>query len=159
MLSVVSKAGHDRNGRSLWLCRCSCGNEKVVLGKLLRKGSARSCGCSTKRKSFWPKYEYAMMFNSYRSRAKAKKMAFTLGREQFLQLLSSPCRYCGSRIDVGVGRRNSKEGYTMENSVSACRICNYGKNTGTEEDFLAYIDRIRKLGIPTSKDSDMSPTN
>ena len=28
-----------------WLCRCSCGTEKIVLGKSLRQGKSRSCGC------------------------------------------------------------------------------------------------------------------
>lgn len=33
---------------SWWLCRCSCGTEKVVYGEHLRTGRARSCGCLRK---------------------------------------------------------------------------------------------------------------
>lgn len=29
----------------LWLCRCDCGNEGVVLGISLRLGRTKSCGC------------------------------------------------------------------------------------------------------------------
>lgn len=28
-----------------WLCRCLCGNRKVVAEKDLKKGSVKSCGC------------------------------------------------------------------------------------------------------------------
>lgn len=28
-----------------WLCRCECGNEKVIPGSRLRKGVTQSCGC------------------------------------------------------------------------------------------------------------------
>jgi len=32
-------------GRSLWKCRCQCGTEVVVMGKSLRRGNTKSCGC------------------------------------------------------------------------------------------------------------------
>ena len=30
-----------------WLCKCSCGNEKIVMGQSLKKGMTKSCGCLT----------------------------------------------------------------------------------------------------------------
>lgn len=47
-LFVIRQAGINAKGRALWLCRCECGNEKVILGDhLTRKGKqrVRSCGC------------------------------------------------------------------------------------------------------------------
>lgn len=44
-LTVVRDAGSDRNGRSLWLCRCTCGGEKAVRVSALRRGQTSSCGC------------------------------------------------------------------------------------------------------------------
>jgi Autographiviridae endonuclease VII len=35
---------HNQN----WLCRCSCGNSKIVSGRNLRLGKTRSCGCLQK---------------------------------------------------------------------------------------------------------------
>lgn len=32
-------------GRVSWLCKCECGNEVVVIGKNLKNGNTRSCGC------------------------------------------------------------------------------------------------------------------
>lgn len=35
-------------GDSKWLCRCECGDYKIVRGKSLRNGSCKSCGCLIK---------------------------------------------------------------------------------------------------------------
>lgn len=37
--------GVVKSGQAVWLCRCSCGTEKPVLGGNLRKGNTTSCGC------------------------------------------------------------------------------------------------------------------
>jgi len=35
----------DWDGNALWLCKCDCGREKIVLGKNLQNGCTKSCGC------------------------------------------------------------------------------------------------------------------
>jgi hypothetical protein len=51
-LTVLSHAGPGkRAGQHLWLCRCSCGNQKEVLGNSLRSGNTQSCGCLVKDRS------------------------------------------------------------------------------------------------------------
>jgi len=47
-LTVVSRADNSANGSAMWLCKCECGNTKVVLGSNLRLGHTRSCGCLAK---------------------------------------------------------------------------------------------------------------
>lgn len=32
-------------GQSKWLCKCDCGNQKIIDGRKLRKGETKSCGC------------------------------------------------------------------------------------------------------------------
>jgi hypothetical protein len=45
-LTVLSFAGRSKNGRALWKCKCSCGNEDFVTkAKLLLNGDTKSCGC------------------------------------------------------------------------------------------------------------------
>lgn len=46
-LTVTSFAGRQ-NGRTVWLCKCDCGNEIATSGNALRVGSTRSCGCLRK---------------------------------------------------------------------------------------------------------------
>lgn len=43
-LTVVEYAG-IRSKRASWLCKCDCGNEKVVLEHNLKAGRTVSCGC------------------------------------------------------------------------------------------------------------------
>lgn len=44
-LVVLSRAENDKWGNAKWLCRCDCGNEKVVNGPELNCGDTQSCGC------------------------------------------------------------------------------------------------------------------
>lgn len=44
-LEVVTYAGEDSRGRSLWKCLCSCGGSLIVPGASLRSGNTKSCGC------------------------------------------------------------------------------------------------------------------
>lgn len=43
--TVVSRAQNNKDGRAMWLCKCDCGNERIVTGKCLRNGHTQSCGC------------------------------------------------------------------------------------------------------------------
>lgn len=50
-LTVLYRAENTKNGRAMWHCRCSCGNEIDVLGKSLRNGNTKSCGCYQRRRA------------------------------------------------------------------------------------------------------------
>ena len=49
-LVVIGLSGKNKSGNSLWLCKCNCGNEKIIVGfHLTRKNrSTKSCGCLQK---------------------------------------------------------------------------------------------------------------
>lgn len=44
-LTVLERAGSDRDKKALWLCQCECGNTTITTGKRLRNGTTKSCGC------------------------------------------------------------------------------------------------------------------
>lgn len=44
-LKVLERAGSNKDGRALWLCKCDCGKITVKTGKLLLNGHCKSCGC------------------------------------------------------------------------------------------------------------------
>lgn len=47
-LTVVSKVEHKTGRRTLWNCKCECGNTCKVSIANLRNGHTRSCGCMLK---------------------------------------------------------------------------------------------------------------
>lgn len=48
-LTLVERIKID--GRYMWKCRCSCGNEKYICGSDLRSGKTKSCGCYQKERA------------------------------------------------------------------------------------------------------------
>ena len=68
---------------------------------------------------------------------------FSLSFEDFDAITSRSCFYCGENEKrIGIDRIDNSIGYTKENSVSCCKICNYMKRTMTKEDFLNHIKKI-----------------
>jgi len=46
-LTVITQAGHNRQGQALWRCKCDCGGpETVAIGNSLRKGHMPRLSCS-----------------------------------------------------------------------------------------------------------------
>lgn len=42
---TVLKRAEKINGRTAWLCQCTCGNTKTVISRYLKNGKTQSCGC------------------------------------------------------------------------------------------------------------------
>lgn len=49
-LTVISEMEYQKYGRRCYLCKCDCGNEKVIVGESIRYGRTTSCGCYAKSK-------------------------------------------------------------------------------------------------------------
>lgn len=47
MMTVLARALNDPAGKSQWLCRCDCGNEKVLRSEFLKHRPVPNCGCYT----------------------------------------------------------------------------------------------------------------
>lgn len=44
-LTVIERACNNKHNRAQWLCKCICGNKKIVPSDCLIKGTSKSCGC------------------------------------------------------------------------------------------------------------------
>lgn len=44
-LEVLEYKGSNQSHSAMWLCKCSCGNQKIIDGQSLRSGATKSCGC------------------------------------------------------------------------------------------------------------------
>lgn len=73
--------------------------------------------------------------------AKDRGMEFTLTLQQATELtIDRKCHYCNGELPsttIGLDRMNNENGYTLENCVPCCTVCNQIKsNLFTYEEFL-----------------------
>ena len=47
VIREATKEEKEQRPGAYWLCKCSCGKEKIVNGQTLRKGESKSCGCKS----------------------------------------------------------------------------------------------------------------
>jgi len=153
-LTVVKRQGSDKQAKATWLCRCNCGNEKVIAGYRLRRGNVRSCGCL--RKLLKGEAAFNKMFRNMQRNAKTRRLEWHLTREQVRRLTKQLCFYCGAEpaqvwsektLDGaytynGIDRVNNERGYTTDNVVPCCGRCNSMKRTMTSEEFKSQIITI-----------------
>lgn len=152
-----------KDGRLYSRCICKCGTEKDIYTKNLHNGKTTSCGC--KRTEHDPKdaaIQYILA--TYRSRAKRKKTSFTLSFLEFKSLILGDCFYCGKsggcyfkdpsphhtdewrnkkQIEyTGIDRVDSNIGYSIDNCLTSCLVCNKAKNTMTFNEFCSWVGLV-----------------
>jgi len=82
-------------------------------------------------------------FYRYKARAKHRKQEFNLTFEEFAIFWQKPCHYCGDLIKtIGIDRVDNNKGYELNNCVSCCAICNYGKMNQTREEYIEHCKRV-----------------
>lgn len=156
-LIVLSRSENCSDGKAAYLCKCSCGNTKVIPSINLRRGFTTSCGCYRKefrRNGFHPVIND--LFSTYKQGAIKKKREFTLTKEELQTIVTSDCVYCGAppsrkhrperitsnfRVN-GIDRRDNSVGYITNNVQPCCSICNQAKHTLSETAFLGWIGRV-----------------
>lgn len=57
-LTVLSESIKNKSGHIKWLCKCGCGNEKIIDGHSLRSGKTKSCGCYASQKTKERNYKH-----------------------------------------------------------------------------------------------------
>ena len=65
----------------------------------------------------------------------------TLTEEQITELMLSDCAYCGDE-GRGIDRIDSGKGYTPENTVACCTMCNQMKLNHDESEWVAQMKKI-----------------
>jgi len=123
-----------------------------------------SCSVKTYRDNRTDVERYRYIYNAYKKASLDRNYSFELSREVFTKLILSPCLYCGktksnSRKDKltgdplyynGVDRMDNTCGYTDDNSVACCNVCNYMKRDQTVKEFLIQCKRISKYDAQRS---------
>jgi hypothetical protein len=88
-------------------------------------------------------------WTAYRGDAKRRGLPFDLTKEEFMSFWQLPCSYCGSAIDtIGLDRVDSSAGYSIDNVVPCCTVCNRMKNVYSP---IFFIDHCIKIAERTQK--------
>ena len=140
---------------SYWLCKCNCGNEKIVRGAYLTRGSTESCGCQKRKNVSLPRGKSSKnkIYLRYKVQAKRRNLTFSLIKEEFFIITAQDCYYCGAKpsnisknyynngdfIYNGIDRIDNKQGYIKENTVPCCERCNRAKLTMSLPEFSEWI--------------------
>jgi len=162
LLVIERVFSKDKNVK--WLCKCDCGNKIEAFGVNLKNGHVKSCGCykseitSNRTKIGYGVHTKNRAYGNYESNARKRNISFDISFEQFLDLAKQNCYYCGSApsnkyssranngdfIYQGIDRKDNTKGYTVENCVSCCKICNRAKDTMTYQEFIEWINKVHK---------------
>jgi len=161
----VLGAGKDK--KTAYLCRCACGAEKTVRGADLVSKKIVSCGCWRDEKAL---ENIKDVKNTSEDARLSSAMAMynanyndgNLTFEQFLEMSSKDCYYCGlppsnncnkfigpnyAKISIengnfnynGLDRVNSNLPHNFENLVTSCIACNASKSDMTIDEFKLLI--------------------
>lgn len=153
-LTAVGFVKYDKNRHQLWKFECECGNIKNLLLTEVKRGIIKSCGCISKEGLGEGVAGLNEIYANYQRRASRKNMKFEITKEEFKELTSHDCFYCGAipsnkytKSPVGdftyngLDRLDSSEGYTMNNVVPCCKKCNEAKMDLSPRDFYAWIEK------------------
>jgi hypothetical protein len=84
-------------------------------------------------------------YNVYKNDSFKKNLTFELTRDEFNEIVKSKCYYCGIIQEKGfngIDKKNCFNGYTVDNCVSCCEICNVMKGSLDSNVFIKRIEHI-----------------
>lgn len=162
----------DRTGKSIFLRMdddlaymiCDCMNEySLKLTNTLKNGGnfmCRQCYAERDAANFDAHWGYKAAFSRIKKDARAANREFSIKLEEFRYLSQQNCYYCGGApanlityrgqnsftfryfMYSGLDRINNEVGYTRQNVVPCCIICNRAKNSMPFKDFIDWINRL-----------------
>jgi hypothetical protein len=135
---------------------CGCLRKEVLIENINKFGGRGKLSNALRNTLLLTRMDdIELAFNILKARAMKRKKDFSLTLDESKILFKSHCFYCGSEKGsvyynngtrvisyMGVDRINSLEGYSNENCVACCSICNTAKNTMSQTEFLLWIDKI-----------------
>lgn len=141
--------------KTYWLCRCDCGQEKILPRDSLISGNTKSCGCSQYQTKD-PDLLVHDIYIRYVRSANKRNILFNIDKEFFAKLIIQNCYYCNRPPQQvykskkrefkynGIDRLESSKGYELYNCVTCCKQCNYAKGKMNYKDFIDLINNIYK---------------
>ena len=182
-LVVIREYGRTKGGAVLWLCRClgkngdDCGNEVVVDGRNLRRGTTQSCGCLQRerstthgcsQKTWYEVYRHMMERCGHREGASERNLHNyrDMGITVCEEWRESPLAFGdwllshGWRKGLQIDRIDNSLGYSPEN----CRVVtpkeniNNRRNTTVLDDGTSLAMFCTSIGMKTRPRGGRGPT-
>lgn len=114
---------------------------KEAYARTYRKMYAKRPHAVASRKAWYQ--SVSGKYYTYRLSAKVRGLIFNLTLDDFKLFWQIPCSYCGSEIKtIGLDRLDNDLGYTIENVVSCCKVCNRMKGPMNRDEFLKRCKTI-----------------
>lgn len=114
-------------------------------------------------------------YQEYVSNAFKRGFPFNITFDEFNELISQPCYYCGQEPYVhksmlkranmnepmlkcvGIDRIDSSNYYYLDNCVPCCTRCNLMKNTLSRDEFLSHVHKIEQFQSKIKESSTTIP--
>jgi len=168
-LTVIKYLGQGKRSFGMWLCRCSCGNEKSIASGDLKSGQI-SCGCASRN----PEPGWFNYLQNYKLGAQKRGYEWSVSDEYVKFIAQQRCYYCGgpptartaardarireARRDNhrtraeedtsyvvhanGIDRIDNTRGYYNDNILPCCSTCNWMKADMPAKEFIAHVGRV-----------------
>ena len=172
---AIKKINKRSNGYAVWEAKCDfCGEIKEFPSYYFKREHC-SCQCNGWQKEYADKIgrkplpnhqsHINIIWGHYRRGAKERGLAFELTKDQVREIIEQDCYYCGqspiTRYTAigcageyawnGIDRVDNTKGYTPDNCVPCCKLCNFGKRDLTFDQFAKWIERtyheMRRKGV------------
>lgn len=165
VISIVERI-HPSRRHFGHLCRCICGEERLIPTGNLVHGVSKSCGCVNRAnlvlRGTKPLYEaiHRSIYTNYKKQAETRGYVFELTTTEFKNLILQDCHYCGevpsntfksggrfyngndTFLYNGVDRRVNTIGYTSTNCVPCCSKCNFAKKDFDYDEWIQWVHRL-----------------
>lgn len=163
LIAIDYKGDKTPSGERLWLCKCECGNTKLVQRKHLQAGFTKSCGCvahpKNKNHKGWKGYEDIPkdFYSTVKRGAESRNIEFNITIEDLWELFikqQGKCALSGLEIKfskvrkdslgktISLDRVDSSKGYTKDNIQFVHKHINIMKNNFDQDYFISLCNNI-----------------
>jgi hypothetical protein len=152
ILSDFYKSKKTSDGKSNSCKQCNKGWHKnyrnTLLGLVARRRAANKYNRSPKAREKYRalKEKYGIMpkhkFTESIGRARRVGKVWSIEREDYFVLISKKCEYCGGdlpKYGTGLDRINNSIGYTSDNVVPCCWLCNKTRQDNFTSDEMKFV--------------------
>lgn len=149
---------HKKGTQYFYKVKCvKCGREDIKSYSGIFNKNRRIQGCvfcADKTRELNPDAPFHVYESSYKKGAKKRNLVYELTKEQFKNLVTQDCYYCGAKPKIynsykytsvymnGIDRIDNSIGYVIDNCVPCCKFCNQMKMEKSQYDFLNKIKEI-----------------